>query len=88
MKTLAQIEPRTAISSLPFTITNSGSYYLAASLSGSSGQSGITVQADNVTLDLNGFALESLASIQRTASVLTKLVEYQLLSAVVGWKTR
>jgi hypothetical protein len=57
MKTLAQVEPRTLISSLPFFITNSGSYYLAGSLTGASSQSGIIVQADNVTLDLNGFAL-------------------------------
>jgi hypothetical protein len=57
MKSLAQIEPRTLISALPFTITNSGSYYLGATLTGLSGQSGISIQADNVTLDLNGFAL-------------------------------
>ncbi len=57
MKSLSQIEPRTPISSLPFIISGSGSYYLAGYLTGTSGQSGITVQADNVTLDLNGFAL-------------------------------
>src|SRR5258707_11700836 len=61
MKSLAQVEPGTAISILPFTITNSGSYYLAGSLSGTSGQSGINVQADNVTLDMNGFTLTGAA---------------------------
>jgi parallel beta-helix repeat protein len=56
MKTLDQVAPRTAISSIPFSISASGSYYLTASLSTNSG-SGITITADNVTVDLNGFAL-------------------------------
>lgn len=57
MKTLAQIEPRTPISSLPYLITNSGSYYLTANLTGIAGTNGITITVDSVTLDLNGFAL-------------------------------
>lgn len=55
MKTLAQIEPRTAISALPFAINQPGSYYLTTNLTGVSGQSGIIVQARNVAIDLNGF---------------------------------
>ena len=54
MKTLAQIEPRTPISSLPYTITNSGSYYLTTNLTGTNG---ILIQTSHVTLDLNGFSL-------------------------------
>jgi hypothetical protein len=57
MKTLEQIEPRTLISALPFTITVAGSYYLTTNLSAATAQDGIVVQADNVTLDLNGFML-------------------------------
>ena len=57
MKSLAQIEPRTPISSIPITISNAGSYYLTTNLTGAASSSGITVSADNVTLDLNGFAL-------------------------------
>lgn len=57
MKTLAQIEPRTPISSLPFVISNTGSFYLTTNLTAMSGQDGITIQADNVTVDLAGFAL-------------------------------
>ena len=57
MKTLAQIEPRTPISSLPLTITNAGSYYVTTNLVGVNGQNGITISNGNVTLDLNGFAL-------------------------------
>lgn len=48
---------RTAISSLPFTINQCGSYFLTGCLTGTAGQSGITIAADDVTLDLNGFAL-------------------------------
>jgi len=58
MKTLAQIEARTPISTAPFTITASGSYYLTANLTINSGNA-ITVSANNVTLDLNGFTLFS-----------------------------
>ena len=58
MKSLDQIEPRTPISSIPFTITASGSYYLTANLTASTQlANGITVQADNVAIDLNGFDL-------------------------------
>ena len=56
MKTLNQIEPRTPISSLPFTISSSGSYYVTGNL-GITGQNGITINQDNVTLDLGGFTL-------------------------------
>ncbi len=57
MKTLDQVEPRTLIKALPFTAAGGGSYYLTASLTGTSGQNGITVAASNVTIDLNGFEL-------------------------------
>ncbi len=61
MKTLDQIEARTPISSLPYTITNPGSYYLTANLTGSSGADGIDIATNNVTLDLNGFTLQGVA---------------------------
>lgn len=48
-------ERRTSISSLPFTISSSGSYYLTQNLSTSG--DGITVSADNVTIDFNGFTI-------------------------------
>lgn len=57
MKTLDQIEPRTPIGTLPFTITTRGSYYLTKNLTGVAGQDGIVIEADDVTLDLGGFAL-------------------------------
>lgn len=61
MKSLAEIEPRTSISSLPFVITNSGSYYVTTNLTGVSGTNGITIFSSNVTLDLRGFTLAGVA---------------------------
>lgn len=58
MKTLGQIEPRTPISSTPFTISASGSYYLTTNVTVSAGDA-ITIDANNVTLDLNGFTVSS-----------------------------
>ena len=55
MRTLAQVEPRTPISNANFTISSSGSYYLTTNLVCAG--VGITIDADNVTLDLNGFAI-------------------------------
>ena len=55
MKTLDQVEPRTPISALPYTITSSGSYYVTADLSSSG--NGIIVNASHVTIDLFGFSL-------------------------------
>jgi parallel beta-helix repeat protein len=55
MKSLAQVEPRTAITNLPYTITQPGSYYVTTNLSGI--VNGITIAADGVTIDLMGFSL-------------------------------
>jgi parallel beta-helix repeat protein len=63
MKTLQQIEPRTDVLTLSgngnnlFVINQSGSYYLTTNITGVAGKNGISIQADNVTLDLNGFTL-------------------------------
>jgi hypothetical protein len=57
MITLAEIESRKPISSLPFTIDQSGSYFLTGNLTGVPAQNGIIIDADDVTLDLNGFTL-------------------------------
>jgi hypothetical protein len=66
MKTLSQVEPRTIVNAAntpgdagdSFIISQPGSYYLTTNLTGVSGQAGvITITTNNVTLDLNGFAL-------------------------------
>lgn len=61
MKTLDQIEARTPISTAPFTITQPGSYYLTANLSVTTGNA-ISLDSNDVTLDLNGFTISSSSS--------------------------
>jgi parallel beta-helix repeat protein len=51
----------TKITSLPYTITAPGFYYLAGNLTYTSGI-GITIEADDVTLDLMGFCLSGSIS--------------------------
>lgn len=55
MKSLDQIEPRTPINELPFTITESGSYFITGDLTVSG--DGIVVEADHVSIDLMGYSL-------------------------------
>lgn len=55
MKSLDQVEPRTPVQGPgPLTISNPGSYYLTEDIVGN-----VTIDADNVTLDLNGFTISS-----------------------------
>ncbi len=62
MKTLPQVEPRTAITNAgSFTISAPGSYYLTTNLTITAAD-GITITCSNVTLDLNGFAILSTTS--------------------------
>jgi parallel beta-helix repeat protein len=65
-KTLTEVEPRTAInstntpsggSSAVYAITQPGSYYLTENLVVPTGSTGIWVNADYVTIDLNGFSI-------------------------------
>ena len=51
-----QSQRGTPITSLPFTISQSGAYYLASNIQ-LGGSDGITISADDVTLDLNGRAI-------------------------------
>ena len=53
----AKLEKRIAITNLPCFIGDSGSYYLASSLTGLAGFHGIDIFGADVTLDLNGFTL-------------------------------
>ena len=58
MKTLSEVEPRIPISSLPYSISTSGSYYLTGDLIlTSTTVDGIWVNAENVTIDLAGYSL-------------------------------
>jgi parallel beta-helix repeat protein len=77
MKSLDQIyaqigtvqDPRTVVNAAntpgdsidSFIISQPGSYYLTTNLVGVSGKYGISIAANNVTLDLNGFALQGVS---------------------------
>lgn len=56
MKPFDQVEPRIPISSLPYTITEPGSYYITGNLSFNSGN-GITIESDDVSIDLIGHTI-------------------------------
>jgi hypothetical protein len=70
LKSLTQVEPRTAITNANtgFIIAQSGSYYLTTNLIVSSGYP-IVINAGNVKLDLNGFTLGSTASPAGSAAI-------------------
>ena len=64
MKTLHQVEPRIPIASLPFSITESGSYYFTGNLTFAVGTGhAIQVAASDVTIDLMGFTLDSESAV-------------------------
>jgi parallel beta-helix repeat protein len=64
-KTLAEVEPRTAINATntptsalsAYTIVAPGSYYLTDNITAPTGKCGIMVTVSDVTIDLNGFAI-------------------------------
>lgn len=60
MKTLLQVEPRSPISHYGTNLNDGGSYYLTTNLISpltATNLHGITISNDNVTIDLNGFAI-------------------------------
>jgi len=65
LKTLDEVEARTILNGTntpgdatsSFIITTPGSYYPVGNIAGTSGKHGISIQANDVALDLNGFAL-------------------------------
>ena len=59
-------DPRTPISSLPYTITNSGSYYVTGNLESST--DGIVIDASGVTVDLMGSLLQEMGVAEIMAS--------------------
>ena len=79
-------DPRTPISSLPFTIDSCGSYFLTDCLTGTSGSDGITIDADDVTLDLNGFSLVGVAGSGDAVNVTGDRVNVHVFGgAIRGW---
>ena len=84
IKSLNVVEPRTAIYELPFVVTNSGSFYLANSLNGEGGHSGITVAAHNVRLDLNGFSIWGTNKAHHGVRILDDIRNTSIRNGVIG----
>lgn len=69
-KPIAEAEPRVMLSATAtpgdansiFKITQPGSYYLGANVVGAASKNGIEIDASDVTLDLNGFEIQGVAS--------------------------
>ena len=62
MKTLAQIEPRTPISSVPFTISAPGSYYLTTNVTTTVSNAIVIAAGVNDTVILEGLDIEGLGT--------------------------
>jgi hypothetical protein len=89
MKTLDQVQPRTPIGDVNYTITQPGSYYLTANRTETVASSaGIWIQTNDVTLDLNGFTLRggvySQGGIYVTPGVSNIVISH---GTVAGWLT-
>lgn len=94
-KTLAEIEPRTAVSATNtpgdgdslFKITQPGSYYVTGNITGVAGKHGIEITSGWVTLDLNGFDLAGAAgSLDGVSSTLAGLTNVTVRNGSVrGW---
>ncbi len=86
MKTLQQVEPRTPISSLPHTIDAPGSYYVTTNLTGAATLPGISIESDDVTLDLNGFTLTGVLGAEQGIAVPLTQVNITIRNGTVrGW---
>jgi hypothetical protein len=70
MKTLDEVEARIPVGPLTtpgsavavYRITQPGSYYLTGDVGGGAGLSGIEIDSNNVTLDLNGYTIQGTGS--------------------------
>jgi len=89
MRSLDEIAPGKSAKSLPFVVDASGPVICVANL-GSSGQDGITINADNVVLDLGGFTLTGPGSGSQ-ASAVTILNNHRNIviknGSITGWGT-
>src|SRR5688572_22881084 len=83
MKTLDQIEPRTPISSVPYAITSAGSYYLTGNLTNTTATNGISIRADNVTLDLGGFTLAGVGQFFAGIALGPRQVNVTIMNGVI-----
>ena len=96
MLTLSQIEPRTPVDaahtgsggSSEFLITQPGSYYLTTNVVGVSGENGINISANNVTLDLNGFSVQGISGVWSGVYIHAGYTNVTVRDGIIsGWGT-
>lgn len=79
-----ECDSRIPIDSIPITLTQKGSYYLTASLTGVSGQHGIQVLASDVAIDLNGHTLFGVSGALRGITTTARRTTVRN-GGLVGW---
>lgn len=92
MKTLQQIEPRTALNTLPgddstmFLVTQPGSYYLTTNLVVGPGTNAMRILASDVVIDLNGFTIYGTTSRHAIQTFGPNLARVRIHNgSLVGW---
>ncbi|MBA4387186.1 MAG: hypothetical protein C0404_04335 [Verrucomicrobia bacterium] len=87
MKSIDQVEPRKIIDSLPYTITQPGSYYLVSNLTGQVNAHGIIIACNDVRVDLGGFALNGVSNSWNAIHVSAPIVENLVVrnGLIRGW---
>src|ERR1043165_2515817 len=93
-KTLSEVEPRIPVNAAntpgdatnSFNINQPGSYYLTGNITGSSGKSGIRINAADVTLDLCGFGVKGVSG--ALAGIVVNITASRVAimnGSVTGW---
>ena len=78
----------TKITSLPYTITAPGFYYVTRDLTYSGSSHGITVQSDNVTIDLMGFRLSGPGSGSSSKGIVCNFILFPPFTAYYNVEVR
>lgn len=78
------LSSRTPISTIPFTITDPGSYYLTDHLSGTAG---IMIATSHVTIDLNGYTITAAGGASGDGIVASAVIENVKVmnGSTIGW---
>lgn len=91
MKALDKIEPRVCVNMLPgdvdavHVISASGNYYLTADITGEPGKHGIRIDADDVSIDLNGFSMTGVPGSLDGLHALTGRLRVEVVGGVVRY---
>lgn len=89
MKSLDQVEARIPITSVPVSLNESGSYYFVSNLVLNAGSLyAINVDADHVTIDMNGFSLTSASNVTASGIRVWSGKTFTLMNGAIVGNTR